>query len=184
MKAEEFKAIFSHIKKDFMQGEYAPYDVLYQQLHKGVQKGLIFCEGEHDAAYSICAGGHANGYVLISLLAVFEEYRGRGLGTAFLNELCKVYSDKHGIIVEVEKPENSLTEVERIIRVKRIAFYRKAGFCLIPNINYSIWGVSMHLMALSHSDSIQSTNERIGSIMYDIYLDLMGKRYIHEMQFK
>lgn len=183
MKVQELKEIFNHIERDFAPGEYAPYDVLYQQLQEGVHEGLLLCEGGQDVAYSICAGGHANGYVLISLIAVFDEFRGHGIGTAFLKELNRIYSNKKGIIVEVEKPENSQDQEESASRAKRIEFYEKAGFFLIPNINYSIWDVPMHLMVLSHSDEIQTVKERIGPIMYEIYLELMGKRYIHKLKF-
>lgn len=183
MKIQEFKEIFNRIERDFVPGEYAPYNVLYQQLQKGVQEAWILCEGERNVAYSICAGGHAKGYILISLLAVYDEFRGHGIGSAFLKELSRIYSDKQGIIVEVEKPENSLTQEEKFIRTKRINFYEKAGFNLIPNINYSIWDVPMHLMVRLHPSSVQITNERIGQIMYAIYLELMGKDYIHKMKF-
>ncbi|HEY5583701.1 MAG TPA: GNAT family N-acetyltransferase [Ruminiclostridium sp.] len=185
MKDQEFKEIFNRIERDFAPGEYAPYDVILQQLQKGVQEGLILCEGEHDdVAYSICTDGNTNGYVLISLLAVYEEFRGHGIGSVFLKELSRIYSGKQGIIVEVEKPENSLTQGERFTRIKRIEFYEKAGFYLIPNIDYSIWDVPMHIMVLLHSASMQPTNERVGQIMYEIYLELMGERYIHKMKFR
>jgi len=184
MKAEEFSEIYNCIERDFATGEYAPYEVLYQQLQKGVQEGLILCDGERNVAYAICSGGHTNGYVLISLLAVYEEFRGNGIGSTFLKELSRIYSDKQGIIVEVERPEDSPTQEESLTRAKRIKFYEKAGFYLIPNINYSIWDIPMHLMVLSQPASIRTTKERIGQIMYDIYLELMGEHYIHKMKFK
>jgi len=37
---------------------------------------------------------------------------------------------------------------------------------------------------LLNPSSIQTTNERIGQIMYEIYLELMGERYIHKMKFR
>ena len=183
MKDKELKDIYRHIEKDFSEGEYAPYPVLQQQLKSGVQKGFILNIGEIDAAYSICAENKSNGYVLISLFAVFEEFRGQGVGSAFLNGLCKIYSEKMGIIVEVEKPENSQNEEQRLTRVKRIEFYRKAGFSLIPEIDYSIWDVPMHLMMRSDSPAVQITGDEMGRVMYEIYLDLMGQKYIHKMKF-
>lgn len=98
MKLAELKSFFNSIKRDFSRGEYAPYDVLYQQLQSGIQEGLVFCDGERDLAYSICAAGHENGYVLISLLAVFEEYRGQGIGSAFMKAIGKMYEQKRGAI--------------------------------------------------------------------------------------
>ncbi|WHH59851.1 GNAT family N-acetyltransferase [Petroclostridium sp. X23] len=172
----EFNGNFQRIEQDFVPGEYAPYDILYQHLQTGTQKGLILLEDECEVAYCICAEGSANDYVLISLFAVYREYRGRGLGSIFLQELKKVYSEKKGIIVEVEKPENAKTDKEKAIREKRIQFYQKAGFNLIPNIDYSIWDISMHLMALPQKASTQIINEQIEQIMYAIYFTLIGER--------
>jgi len=184
MKDQEFKEIFKQIERDFAPGEYAPYEVICQQLQRGVQEGLILSQGEHDVAYSICTGGNKNGYVLISLLAVYEQFRGHGIGSAFLKELSRIYSGKHGIIVEVEKPENSLNQEERFTRIKRIEFYERAGFYLISNIDYAIWDVPMHLMVRLYPSSMQPANERVGQIMYEIYLELMGEQYIHKMKFR
>lgn len=183
IKDEELVEIYKHIKKDFAPDEYAPYEVLYQQIQKGAQEGMTLYKDEQDVAYAICAGSNPNGFVLISLLAVYEQLRGQGIGSIFLNELRSKYSDKSGIIVEVEKPEESSNEEEKDFRKKRIEFYEKAGFYLIPNINYSIWDVPMHLMAMPLSNPIESISESIGSIIYEIYLQLMGKRYIHKLKF-
>lgn len=84
MLPEELKHIYKSIELDFAEGEYAPYDVLAKQIEKGVQQGYIFHNGEKDVAYSICADGCANRYILISLLAVYKEFRGNGLGSTYL----------------------------------------------------------------------------------------------------
>lgn len=183
MKDHELKNIYKHIERDFLEGEYAPYGILHQQLKSGIQTGFIFNIGKEEAAYSICAE-NTNGYVLISLFAVFEKFRGQGVGSSFLNGLCKIYSEKKGLIVEVEKPENSQIEEQRFIREKRIEFYRKAGFSLIHNIDYSIWNVPMHLMMRPDSSAGLITGHEMGKIMYEIYLNLMGQSYIHKMVFK
>lgn len=180
----EFKDIYTRIEQDFADGEYPPYDKLYAQLEKGIQKGLFLMEGECQTAYAVCAESESWGYVLISLLAVFKEYRGRGSGTALLEQLKKLYGSRPGIIVEVEKPEEATDDEERTIREKRIRFYQKAGFYQIPHIEYSIWGIPMHLMALPLKSDDKTFNENIGNIIYDIYLRLMGKRFIHKMKFE
>lgn len=179
----EFKHIYKSIENDFAEGEYAPYDVLAKQIEKGLQIGHIFQNGEKDVAYSICADGCANGYILISLLSVYKEFRGNGLGSIFLGELIRSYSLKQGIIVEVEKPENSRSTEERALCEKRIKFYQNAGFYLVTDIDYSIWDISMHLMVLPLKASLPTLNEMIGQIIHDIYLELMGKRYIHKLKF-
>lgn len=184
MEAAELKGFYKRIKQDFSPGEYAPYSVLYEQLQEGIQEGLVFSEGEHDLAYSICASSHENGYVLISLLAVFPEYRGQGIGTEFMEALCTKYKEKQAILVEAERPENSQTPEEQDFRKRRIDFYEKLGFLLIPGIDYSIWDVPMHLMALPLMASREAINEKIGQIMYQIYFQLMGERFIHKMKFR
>lgn len=88
-----------------------------------------------------------------------------------------------GIIVEVERPENSISDNERALCEKRIKFYRNAGFYLVHNIDYSIWDVPMHLMVLPLEAAPSTINEMIGQIIHDIYLELMGKRYIHKLKF-
>lgn len=184
MKLSELKKIYRLIKKDFASGEYAPYEVFYQQIKSGVQSGFIFLEGGQDAAYSICAGSHPNGYVLISLLAVYEELRGRGVGSKFVEKLIELYSGRQGIIVEVEKPENAGNDNERDLRTKRIEFYKKAGFYLVPNIEYVIWDAPMHLMVLPCKALQQDINKNIDRTIYYIYLELMGERYMHKLKFK
>ena len=184
IKLNEFINIYNRIEQDFTSGEYAPYDILYKQLQDGVQKGLILLEGESEVAYSICTQGDTSEYVLVSLLAVYEEFRGRGFGSAFLGQLKKIYSDKKGIIVEVEKPKKAVTKEEKILREKRIQFYQKAGFYLIPDIDYSIWDVPMHLMVLPLKAPNWIVNKEIGQIICEIYLTLLGKHSIHKCKFE
>lgn len=176
----EFKRIYNKIKKDFSPGEYAPYKVLYKQLKKGIQQGFLFYADGIEAAYAVCAAGHRGGFVLISLLAVYPEYRGKGFGTQFIREIKRIYADKKGVIVEVEKPENAKDEAEKTNRENRIAFYRKADFELVLGIEYSIWTVPMHLMICSEGNR---TPAEIGRIMYEIYLELLGRHFIHMMMF-
>ncbi|MDR3644547.1 MAG: GNAT family N-acetyltransferase [Clostridia bacterium] len=179
---KELKKIYCRIKRDFAPGEYAPYVVLYHQLRSGTLKGFVLLEGGSEVAYAVCAEGNENGCVLISLMAVYEGIRGRGYGTAFLEELRAVYADKNGIIVEVEKPEAASTAPEKALRERRIAFYQRAGFLLLPNIEYTIWDVPMHLMALPLQASQQAIGDEIVQIINEIYLSLLGKHYIHKMR--
>ena len=179
----ELKAIFKRIKEDFSPDEYAPYDVLKYQIQRGIQEGLILQRAGRDVAYAICAGGHENGYVLISLLAVYREVRKNGVGTAFIEEIKAKYRNKKGLIVEIEKPEEGEDDGERRIRLKRKEFYERAGFYQIPDIDYSIWDVPMHLMVFSRQVPAADINRHIGRIMHDIYLQLMGERYIHKLSF-
>ncbi|HWQ40446.1 MAG TPA: GNAT family N-acetyltransferase [Desulfosporosinus sp.] len=182
MELNELKAFYERIVRDFAQGEYSPYAVIYQHLQNGSQKALIFCEGEQDLAYSVCTDNHDNSYVLISLLAVFTQYRGQGIGSAFIKRLHLMYKDKQALIVEVERPDEAKTQGEGNSRRRRIKFYEKAGFNLIEGVDYSIWGIPMHLMALPLVAPMETINQEIRRSMRELYLDLMGEELIHKMQ--
>jgi hypothetical protein len=136
-----------------------------------------------DAAYSICAADKDNEYVLISLFAVFEDYRGKGIGTAFMDALKTLYMEKRGIIVEVEKPECAESKEELESRNRRIEFYQKSGFHQIQGIDYTIWDVPMHLMVFPF-ETEEITSDGIGLIMYQIYLRMMGEHLMHKMEFR
>ncbi len=185
---QEVSDLYINIENDFAPGEYPPYDVLYKQLEKGIQEGLILVSEEKDVAYSVCTGDSANSFVLLSLLAVYKDYRGKGFGTEFLKIFKKRYSSERCIIVEVEKPEDALEQKERNIRENRIKFYEKAGFRLLPDIEYAIWDVPMYLMILPMGNkqidetSISSVNKEVEKAMRDIYLKLLGEKFFHKME--
>lgn len=184
MDVAEFKDFYKRIEKDFSPDEHAPYEVLHQQIQEGIQEALVFGEGERDLAYSICADNHDNGYVLISLLAVFQECRGQGIGSAFMKALRTMYEHKQAILLEVEQPELSQTLEESDTRGRRIKFYEKSGYYLIPKVEYSIRNIPMHLMVLPLKVSKETINEQIGQIIYQIYFKLLGERYLYKMQFQ
>jgi len=184
MEVDELNGFYKRIKGDFPPGEHAPYTVFYRQILGDIQEGLVFGEGARDLAYCVCAANHANGYVLISLLAVFQEFRGQGIGSAFMKALSVMYVRKQAILVEVERPELAKTAKEFDLRRRRVDFYEKAGFYLIKGIDYSIWDVPMHLMALPLNSSIENINKEIEKIMYQIYFKIAGKSLIHKMRFQ
>jgi len=183
MELGEIKAFYERIERDFAEGEYSPYDILYQHLRKGLQKALVFCEGQQDLAYSICTDSHENNYVLISLIAVFKDYRDKGIGSDFLKRLQIMYQYKQALLVEVERPDQAKNQEEVNARRRRIAFYERAGFYLMEDVDYSIWDIPMHLMALPLVASKETINQEIRKTMYELYVDLMGEALIHKMQF-
>lgn len=116
MELSELIGFFKRIQQDFAQGEYAPYAVMYQQIQDTRQKALVFCEEEQDLAYAVITDNHNNGYVLISLLAVFQDFRGRGIGSNFIKALSEMYRHKQAILVEVERPDQAQTPEEGDLR--------------------------------------------------------------------
>ncbi len=182
MNPPDLNVYYQYIKQDFPVGAYAPYEILLQQLRDGRQRGVILHEEDQDLAYAICSDN--NDFVLISLLAVLPQRRGQGLGSNLLAALQSHYSDRAGLIVEVERPELARNEKEQRTRQSRLHFYRQAGFYLIIGIEYVIWGVPMHLMACPLQMDIDSICARIETIMYELYLKQSGPQYIHNLMIK
>ena len=183
MEVDELDGFYKRIDGDFPPAEHASRQVFYQQILSGLQQGLVFGDKAGDLAYSVCASNHANGYVLISFFAVFPEFRGQGIGTAFLRALSARYAHKQALIVEVERLELAKTAKDLELRRRRINFYKKAGFLLIKGIDYSVWDVRMNLMALPLNSSFQIIEKQIEIIMYQIYLKTAGESAIHKVRF-
>ncbi|MEI6100224.1 MAG: GNAT family N-acetyltransferase [Eubacteriales bacterium] len=179
--ALDFKRIYKRFKKDFAPGEYAPYFVLHSQILNGIQQCFLFFMDDRESAYAVCAGNHMNEFVLISYLAVYKEYRGAGIGSAFLTEIKRNYARKKGILVEVEKPECAKDFAEKTIRKMRMRFYQNEGFQVVPGIDYSIWGVPMHLMIIGQD---ATSPDEIVLRIHEIYLELMGERFIHMLHIR
>lgn len=179
MKLIELERCYDHIRKDFPIGEYPPLEILSLQFQAGALEGLILFQNDQDLAYTICAAG--TDYVLISLLAVYGPFRGHGVGSAFLQSIQDYYSGKQTLVVEVERPELAKNESECGLRVSRIRFYEQAGYHLIDRIDYIIWDVPMYLMVLSVNTSLDRLINGIQTIIYEIYLQLMGRKYMHKL---
>ena len=87
-------------------------------------EGFVFCEGEALLGYGMAAKSFSTEFgkkcIWIEDLYVAPQYRGRGIGSAFLEFMTRRYPDS---ILRLEVEE----ENERAIAV-----YRKSGFEVLP----------------------------------------------------
>lgn len=140
---EDIEIIYNeHMIKDFPYGELKPLDVI-QKLNK--RKNYI-CIGLYNnnelLAYALLASSKS--YLLIDYYAVCKDHRDEGIGSEFLNILQEHFRNYDGIIVEVERVECGPNESEKIIRKRRIDFYKRNGmrmtdiYCKLFDIDYCI----------------------------------------------
>ena len=160
-----------HIAKDFPAMERPSFAHFQKTIKEGLQEVLIYSEDCVDKAY--CVVATVSEYLLISFLAVYEEYRGRGFGSKMLAEVKEYYADRPGIIVEVEKPEDAKESKEHALRERRIAFYERAGYVLFREIDYVIWDVPFFLMVSSR----ETTREEVVKQMKKIYGKLLRPQF-------
>ena len=71
------------------------------------------------------------GYVLLDYLGVTAVRRNEGLGAHILGLLGARYGDKARVITEAELPIAGDDPAENALRLRRIAFYRRCGFCSV-----------------------------------------------------
>jgi GNAT superfamily N-acetyltransferase len=104
----------------------------------------------------------------LEYLAVAEEQRNAGIGGALLDHLrgAGALGDIRGIVFEVERPEDAVG-AERVLRERRIAFYRRHGASLVadagcyraPNLEHADLTEPYSLMWIParREDSVQLT---------------------------
>jgi GNAT superfamily N-acetyltransferase len=121
--------------------------------------------------------------VFLVYLSLIPEYRGNGIGPAFLDYIFTAgqtaLSDKGyqsiGNVWEVERPSEALTAAEKIGREKRIHFFERnhARRLSVNYIQPPVDGstcVPMHLMLRSTADQVDDTDFQI-SLARAIYFE-------------
>lgn len=151
---EEIVKVYNdHMVIDFPAGELKPLDV----IQKLIKKKIYICYGLYDdeklLAYAFLVTSKA--YLLIDYCAVCREFRNSGFGSQLLNILKEKCKDYQGIIVEVEKVEFAPDDNERLIRERRINFYKKNGF-IMTDISIILFGVNFSIMCLCNVEADDS----------------------------
>lgn len=145
MMEAELPQVYAHVARDFPPIEYPPLYKMRRHVARRAVEGLLCDVGAQRAAYAFVLRADGLRRVMLFLYAVEPELRGKGVGSAFLEELLGRYAACAGLYAEVEKAELAEEEAERRVRLRRIAFYRRLGFAPVEGLYYSIYGVEMHL---------------------------------------
>lgn len=168
MDSHELEALYlQRIEPDFPRAERPSLAAMSRHLKEGLQDVYIMTDGQSEAAYAVCA--QANGIVLVTLLAVYAEQRGGGRGSALLSLLAAQFKDRRAIVLEVEDPLDAQEATDRTTRERRIAFYERSGYRLLPGIRHDSFGVHLLLMALPLADSMEGIRGTAVEDMQAIY---------------
>jgi GNAT superfamily N-acetyltransferase len=77
------------------------------------------------------------GVALLGYIAVIPERRSRGIGTQFYQEVAeRVSSTARLLFLEVEMPEQAVSERQRVLALRRIQFYRQLGALRLAGVRY------------------------------------------------
>ena len=156
--------------------------------------GMVFCTRAEGRTLALATVQHLREvpYGFLIYLAVAPECKGQGHGGALLNFASQAVESStpacHGLIWEVDRPQDADDEAERNKRTRRLGFFqRHAGRHLeAPYLQPALDGehvVPMHLMtrlfAKSAPPDLGTINQMIQSIYFEKYAAMNGVSPLH-----
>lgn len=154
---EEYRVLYDHMKRDFPADERPPFFVVKRHIRNQVYHAMFLTDEEQPVGYAIVVAPEGMPFALIMFLAVLPEARGQSYGGKLLSLLEERYSGRT-LALEVEAPDAARNEGERAVRERRIRFYERAGFCIVPVTHARIFGVEMQIM-VNRTEKVLSVRE-------------------------
>lgn len=146
LERDKFHSLYrAHIERDFPPDEIPPEGMFARMLDEDEDlHGYMYSEQDVDMGYAfVRIRGRA---AFLFLFAVYDEYRGAGVGTRFMRELFDEIRGCDYIVLEAERPETAGSDEERAVRERRLRFYEHLGYTADRSIDYVVYYVPMWLM--------------------------------------
>jgi len=161
------------MKRDFPANELPPFFAVKRNFDKNIYDGFYLTDETPDISnlsnigYAVITAPVNLKYALINYFAIFPGQRSKGLGSEFLKILVSRYSDRT-LVLEADDPGAAKNADLRNDAERRVKFYERAGFHVIPTERAKIFGVDMLIMASGHDGQDEKLNAR--EIMHSLYL--------------
>lgn len=121
----------NHLIKDFHKSEVKTFDLIESLVTKDNYACYGFYEGEELFGYVYFVKSKIKDSLFIDYLAICRDYRSKGFGSRFIQIITEKISEEYSsLIAEVENPDFSFDEIDKINRERRIKFYLENGFKL------------------------------------------------------
>lgn len=170
-KKEVKKTYSEHMVMDFPKEELKPIDAIERLIERKIYK----CYGLYDngelLAYAFF--NTSKSYLLLDYYSVCEKHRSNGIGSKFFSILKEECKSHNGIIVEVEDIESADTKAEKIIRQRRIDFYKKNGMKM-TNVLCELFNVYYSIMCISN---VEFNDSIICDEMKNIYKEMVPDKF-------
>ena len=152
---------------DFPKDELKPLSHILSMVEDGTCTFYALREDKEVLSYfSVCQNGNG---LLVDYLAVNEKYRGQGIGSKTLDFLKSISKNKY-IIIECENEDKATDAADKATRLRRIAFYERAGFKR-SGIASNLFGVDY--IILTYPEGLNS--EEVKELYSLIYLRMLGE---------
>jgi hypothetical protein len=141
---EQVRDIYQeHMTVDFPPAERKPLAVLERLYAQGRYRPYGLFDGQTLLAYAMLWRDGPEDPVLLDYLAVCRGGRGKGTGSRVLELLRPICPN---LFAEVEDPQAAPDEANRLLRERRVAFYRRAGLVTL-DYQAEVFGVRYVMMA-------------------------------------
>lgn len=138
----------THMKQDFPASELKPLSHILRSMEAGFGFSLGIYEEEELAGYAVFILCEETRCALLDYFAILKDRRGGGLGHAAF-PLFEAYFSKEkpeieALYIESERVSAAEDEGQRLIRERRISFYRSCGCEMTPfrsvlfGVDYSV----------------------------------------------
>ena len=164
LESQRAKEIYSFMEKDFKEDEIPEEEDFYAYVKDGSLILYAYEEENREKAYMVWI--QKNNIVLITHLAVKEEYRSSGIGSKMIKEMEETFPQVKQWIVEAETEKEAKMEDERKNIQRRFRFYERLGFQKQETIDYVLYGVSYYLFVKS-KEKIEP--EELAKTMRELY---------------
>ena len=155
---------------DFPPNELKSYSMIRRNIHNGECIALGYYEDDNLKGYAtVLIAGKT---LLLDYFAILNDYRQKGLGQKFLNELFEYLKEYDVLLIEAEADINP-------IALKRIEFYHKCG-CKDSPVKGRLYFVDYLLLykELSRHYTLKQIEEEIHKTYHIIYPYFENTKYL------
>jgi hypothetical protein len=119
----------------FPNAEREPHDLIFAACEKNIIKTGRYVENNETVAISVIQPMHSLPFAFMNYFAIANLHRNRALGSRLFSQLTnagenfvKEYSENYlGLIWEVENPDTEMNQTEKILKQRRVQFYKRRG---------------------------------------------------------
>lgn len=138
-----------HMKQDFPASELKPLSHILRSMEAGFGFALGVYEEEELAGYGVFILCEETSCALLDYFAILRDRRGKGMGHRAFS-LIASYFQMHlpeiaGLYIESERVTAAEDEAQRLVRERRISFYRSCG-CEMTALRSVLFGVDYSVL--------------------------------------
>ncbi len=173
-----FKEVLTIYEACFPKEERNPESRIIYRLENKLSRMFVVTEQDTVIAFAFVAVLN-NNFLLLDYIAVSEKYQNKGIGSLLLKFILDEFTDKK-IILEVENPAFG---ANKLVKEKRIAFYKRFGIKIFDTIRYILPPLDntknyteMLLMYYYKNENLCLTSEQTRMLLEDIYLSVYQRQ--------